>query len=149
MIDIRVAQIQDVENLVRLLDTLFTQEVEFKPDVHLQTAGLSSIIADASIGKILIAADGDKVVGMVNLLYTISTALGGRVAIFEDMVVDQSVRGLGIGSKLLTSAIEMCRADGCKRITLLTDGQNIAAQHFYERMGFQRSEMIPFRLMVE
>jgi GNAT superfamily N-acetyltransferase len=149
MIDIRVAQSQDIENLVGLLNVLFSQEVEFKPDAHLQAAGLSKIITDSAVGRILIAVDEGKVVGMVNLLYTISTALGGRVAILEDMVVDQSARGSGIGSDLLTTAIEMCCADGCKRITLLTDAHNIDAQRFYERVGFQRSEMIPFRLMLE
>ncbi|MGQ0672875.1 MAG: GNAT family N-acetyltransferase, partial [Hyphomicrobium sp.] len=38
------------------------------------------------------------------------------------------------------------RADGCRRITLLTDGDNAAAHRFYERAGFTRSAMVPYRL---
>ena len=38
------------------------------------------------------------------------------------------------------------QALGCTRVTLLTDGVNTSAIRFYERLGFARSEMVPFRL---
>ena len=82
---------------------------------------------------------------MVNLLYTVSTALGDRVAILEDMIVDRDARGRGLGSRLMTEAISTCETDGCLRITLLTDGDNTAAQQFYRRFGFERSPMVPLR----
>jgi ribosomal protein S18 acetylase RimI-like enzyme len=34
----------------------------------------------------------------------------------------------------------------CTRVTLLTDGVNTDAMRFYERAGFARSQMVPFRL---
>ena len=83
---------------------------------------------------------------MVNLLYTISTALGDRVALLEDMVVSPNVRGSGVGSLLLKQAIQFARLDDCKRITLLTDRANESAQRFYQRHGFSFSAMIPPRL---
>jgi ribosomal protein S18 acetylase RimI-like enzyme len=83
---------------------------------------------------------------MINLLYTVSTALGARVALLEDMVVLPQFRGVGAGSKLLQAAIAHARASGCKRITLLTDGDNEAAQKFYSNHGFTASRMVPFRL---
>jgi ribosomal protein S18 acetylase RimI-like enzyme len=83
---------------------------------------------------------------MVNLLFTISTAAGGRAAWLEDMVVHPSYRGRGIGESLLRHAIDEARALGCSRITLLTDQTNGSAIRFYERAGFVRSQMVPFRL---
>jgi ribosomal protein S18 acetylase RimI-like enzyme len=83
---------------------------------------------------------------MINLLYTVSTALGARVAILDDMVVLPQFTGLGAGSKLLQAPIAHARASGCKRITLLTDGDNEAAQKFYSNHGFTASRMVPFRL---
>jgi GNAT superfamily N-acetyltransferase len=136
----------DVPALCALLGELFAQEAEFRPDAEAQVRGLQRIIDDPSVGTILLARRGDAVLGMVNLLYTVSTALGERVALLEDMVVTGAARGTGIGSVLLRAAIAHARGAGCKRITLLTDGDNMAAQRFYARHGFEPSRMLALRL---
>ena len=71
-----------------------------------------------------------EIVAMVNLLYTVSTALGARVAILEDMVVLSKVRNQGIGSTLLKHAIQFAKEQGCQRISLLTDDDNEGAHRF-------------------
>jgi GNAT superfamily N-acetyltransferase len=148
MPSIAVAVHEDIPELCRLLTILFSQEEDFQPDEAAQTRGLSAVIADPQVGHILVARQDGVVIGMVNLLYTISTALGDRVGLLEDMVVDADVRGSGAGSLLLKQAIELARTNGCKRITLLTDRTNEAAQRFYQRHGFISSAMTPLRLML-
>lgn len=143
------ASTADIPFLCELLNQLFSLESEFKPDYETQSRGLSSIIASPEIGCILVARHRQQVVGMLNILYTVSTALGGRVAIFEDMVVAESKRNLGIGTLLIEQAIQVARQNDCKRITLLTDRDNQVAQRFYRRLGFKVSTMIPMRLLVE
>jgi GNAT superfamily N-acetyltransferase len=140
------AQEGDVPALSDLLFLLFEQEQEFKPDAQAQCSGLTTIIRNPALGTILVARDKDTVVAMVNLLYTVSTALGERVATLEDMVVHHRCRGSGVGSALLRHAIQHCEDRGIKRITLLTDEVNDSAQRFYERVGFRRSMMVPMRL---
>lgn len=140
------AKISDIPALCELLSILFSQEAEFKPNHEAQSRGLSKIINNPEIGTILIARQGRQVIGMVNLLYTVSTALGERVALLEDMVVSPNTRGSGVGSLLLEQAIDFARTNGCKRITLLTDSNNESAQHFYQKHGFGFSAMVPLRL---
>ena len=77
----------DIPELVELLNTLFEQEAEFEPNSEAQRKALSKIILDPKIGIILVARNGEKILGMLNLLFTESTALGSKVAILEDMVV--------------------------------------------------------------
>jgi GNAT superfamily N-acetyltransferase len=129
-----------------LLSTLFAQEAEFTPNAEAQAKGLARIISNPELGTILVARDAESILGMVNLLFTVSTALGERVALLEDMVVTPQVRGAGVGSQLLAQAIAFARTQGCKRITLLTDSDNEAAQRFYEKHGFALSGMLPMRL---
>ncbi|MCF7966975.1 GNAT family N-acetyltransferase [Methylobacter sp. Wu8] len=140
------ANLSDIPALCELLELLFTQEADFKPDRDAQSRGLSRIIGNPEVGLIVVVRQGGRVVGMANLLYTVSTALGDRVALLEDMVVSPNARGSGIGSRLLEHAIQLARLNGCKRITLLTDRDNEAAQRFYQRRGFGLSAMIPLRL---
>jgi GNAT superfamily N-acetyltransferase len=144
-----VATEADLPVLCELLGVLFSQETGFTPDRNAQRRGLARIIADPRAGTVLAAHDHDAVVGMVNLLYTESTALGAPVALLEDMVVLPASRGKGIGTMLLQSAFQAARAHGCRRITLLTDVKNTAAQRFYARHGFGPSSMIPLRLMLD
>jgi GNAT superfamily N-acetyltransferase len=140
------ATTSDIPALVSLLSTLFSQEAEFTPNAEAQRRGLEAIIGNPEAGAVLVARQGDQIVGMVNLLFTISTALGERVALLEDMVVSPADRGKGIGTKLLSEAISFARLRGCKRITLLTDRSNESAQRFYSKQGLVLSGMVPMRL---
>ena len=139
----------DIPELVELLNSLFEQEAEFEPNSETQSKALSKIILDPKIGIILIAKDDDKILGMVNLLFTESTALGSKVALLEDMVILSSSRGRGIGSQLIDYAISEAKKAGCKRITLLTDIENTKAQSFYQKKGFVKSKMTPYRLLLD
>ena len=137
----------DIDDLVHLLTVLFTQDIEFEPDLEKQKNGLEQIIANPSIGEILILKVEGRVVGMVSLLYSISTALGGKVAILEDMVIAADFRKKGLGKDLLNEAINFAKQKGCLRLTLLTDFDNKTAIRFYESAGFSLSKMVPLRLV--
>lgn len=142
---IEVAQISDIPALCTLLDSLFTQETEFKSDHNAQVRGLASVIESDEVGDILVVRENGDVIAMVNILYTVSTALGTRVGLLEDMIVSKAGRGSGIGSKLLEKAVEFARDKGCQRITLLTDHDNEGAHRFYQKHGFGLSTMVAFR----
>ena len=143
-----MATTSDIPTLCTLLDYLFSQEIEFKPTHETQSRGLEMILNNNNIGNIFVAKKNKTIVGMVILLYTVSTALGERVVLLEDMVVSPNERELGIGSKLLDHAVKYATEKGCKRITLLTDKKNIRAQKFYKQHKFNRSSMIPFRMII-
>ncbi|MDB5271867.1 MAG: GCN5-related N-acetyltransferase [Chitinophagaceae bacterium] len=145
---IRTATTNDIEALCNLLALLFSLEEEFIVDRDQQRRGLLLILNNPSIGEILVLEKDNIIIGMVNLLYTISTALGAKVVLLEDMVMDTSARGKGLGSELMQAAIAWSRKKECKRITLLTDGMNSSAITFYEKQGFQISEMLPMRFLL-
>jgi len=90
------------------------QEVEFESNKQILIKALTSIIFSEEVGDIFVATKNEKIVGMINLLYTISTALGGKVAILEDMIVMPNCRGLGIGSKLIEYVTSYGKQNKCK-----------------------------------
>ncbi|PPC78314.1 GNAT family N-acetyltransferase [Pokkaliibacter plantistimulans] len=144
---------QDVPVLCELLAQLFSQELEFQPDSEAQRRGLLQILDNPGCGLILVlrqqrAEESEQVIGMVNLLFTVSTALGERVALLEDMIIDRHHRQQGAGAQLLEAAISQAQQAGCRRITLLTDEDNLKAQQFYGRQGFTVSTMKPMRRML-
>ena len=146
---IRLANMNDVARCAELLAILFAQEHEFTPDPARQSKGLEMIIASPACGRVLVYDAEGIIQGMVLLLFTVSTALGSRVAILEDMIVSPDFRGKGVGTRLREKAIQLAIDNGCARITLLTDHDNDAAHLFYSEGGFSRSNMVVFRRILE
>ncbi|MGH8689567.1 MAG: GNAT family N-acetyltransferase [Burkholderiales bacterium] len=140
---------KDLPRLVELLGILFESESEFSADAEKQRAALQAILADPAKGRIFVAREGREVIAMASLLYTISTAEGGKAALFEDLVTAPEHRKRGIGASLLKHVIAQARAEGVLRITLLTDMQNERAQALYRRLGFVGSPMKPMRLRLK
>src|SRR5207249_1805544 len=130
----------------QLLGLLITQAPGLSPIAEKQSEALDAILHDRSRGRIFVAREAGKVVGMASLLYTISTAEGGKAALFEDFIVQPEYRRQGIGTRLLEYVIQQARAEGVLRITLLTDLQNDNAQDLYRKLGFVNSSMQAMRL---
>jgi GNAT superfamily N-acetyltransferase len=144
---IEPATADDLPELTDLLCQLFTQESEFAPDRAKQMRGLRLIVDNPSRGRVFVLRSGNRLLGMINLLITISTAEGGFVLVLEDLVVDADFRGNGLGSQLLERAIQFAREKKFLRITLLTERVREAdAQRFFRKHGFVDSNMLPMRL---
>lgn len=147
-VEIREAAFGDIAQLCELLAELFAQESDLRPDAERQRRGLISILESPATGRIYCAVHSGEVVGTVMILFTVSTAEGGRAAWLEDMIVRRDWRRKGVGRLLLGAAIREAKAAGCSRVTLLTDATNDGAIRFYSGVGFVRSAMTPLRLAI-
>ena len=146
---IEAATEADLDELSDLLGELFAQESDFRPNKEKQLRGLRLIFEQPNRGRVFVLRRDGAIVGMINLLFTISTAEGGFVILLEDLVIHKKYQGHGYGSKLLKHAIEFARQKNFLRITLLTDRPENLAQEFFRRHGFQESSMIPMRLLTK
>lgn len=142
---IRKATCKDIKELCELLAHLFDQEKEHKVDSKKQEKGLKSIITNKKVGQIFVATKKKKIVGMINLIYSVSTSLGSSVGIIEDVIATPKQRGKGVGSELIKHVIKYANKKKLKRLTLFTDFDNEKAHKFYEKSGFTQSSMIQFQ----
>jgi GNAT superfamily N-acetyltransferase len=138
----------DLDELSGMLGELFAQESDFRPDKDKQLRGLRLIFEQPSRGRVFVLRRNGAIVGMINLLFTISTAEGGFVILLEDLVVQKQYQGQGYGDKLLEHAIDFAKKKNFLRITLLTDRPENVAQAFFRKHGFAESSMIPMRLWI-
>ena len=143
------ATIDDLPDLTELVMNLFTQSGDFTPDRAVQERGLQLILEQPSRGRIFVVRNQDQIFGMVNLLFTISTARGGFVILLEDVVIHPDHRGQGYGTMLVDYVAEFAKKKHFKRITLLTDRISAESQEFFKKMGFEYSTMIPMRRIID
>ncbi len=131
----------DLPLLADLLGELFTQERDFAPERDKQLSGLRLILDKPALGRLFVLRVSGTVAGMANALISVSTAEGGRVLLLEDVIVARAWRGKGLGEQLVNAVLRWAEEEGMRRVTLLTDKDNGAAQHVYRKLGFVTSDM--------
>jgi GNAT superfamily N-acetyltransferase len=147
---VEMATLDDLPALTELVMDLFSISAgDFKPDRELQERGLRLILEQPNRGRIAVIRNEDKIFGMVNMLFTISTARGGFVILMEDVVIHPHHRGQGYGTMLVNHVVEFAKMKKFLRITLLTDKISAESQQFFQKQGFIYSNMIPMRYLIE
>jgi len=144
-IEISQAEYRDLDQLADLLAELFTLENDFRPDREKQLRGLRLILDNPTLGKLFVLRDHARVAGMANVLITVSTAEGCRVAVLEDVIVRDGYRGKGLGLQLVEHILAWASMEGMTRASLLADRDNKTALDFYRKLGFEHSHMVVLR----
>jgi GNAT superfamily N-acetyltransferase len=146
---VEMATLDDLPALTELVMDLFSTSGDFRPERDVQERGLRLILEQPNRGRIVVVRNNDQIFGMVNMLFTISTARGGFVILMEDVVIHPRHRGQGYGTMLVDHVIEFAKQKRFLRITLLTDKISAESQEFFRKHGFDYSNMIPMRRLIE
>jgi len=146
---VETATIEDLQPLTELVMELLANSGDFTADRAVQERGLRLILEQPNRGRIFVVRNKERIFGMVNLLFTISTARGGFVILMEDVVIHHDHRGQGYGSMLLKHVVDFAAQKDFRRITLLTDKISSDSQAFFVKHGFEYSNMIPMRRIIE
>jgi ribosomal protein S18 acetylase RimI-like enzyme len=131
---------RDVDRIVEMLadDVLGSKRERYEhplPESYIQA--FKAIDSDPN-NELVVACDGEKIVGVQQITFTpYLTHQGGWRATIEGVRTSASVRGEGVGTKLIQWAIGRAEERGCHLIQLTTDKQRPDALRFYERLGFQ------------
>lgn len=118
------------------------------PQLSSSAAPLSAADLEAIVGSdtahVLVARDeSDTILGAMTLIvFRIPTGLRGWI---EDVVVDGSARGLGVGEALNRRAIELAYELGARTIDLTSRPNREAANRLYQKLGFVARETNVYR----
>jgi ribosomal protein S18 acetylase RimI-like enzyme len=142
---IEISLVTEVDaNLVASFAQLFPQLTHNNapPD-----ADLLQQIVQAQNSHILIARDTasyGRIVGTLTLAFYISPT--GIKAWIEDVVVDSSYRGKGIGKTLTKEAIALAKKEKAKAVLLTSNPARVAANELYQKLGFSLRETNLYQL---
>ncbi len=104
-------------------------------------------IVESEATILFMARDEGKLVGSLSLaVFRIPT---GVRAWIEDVVVDQSARGKGIGEALTRAALDRARELGVKTVDLTSRPSREAANRLYQRVGFQTRSTNLYRYTIQ
>jgi GNAT superfamily N-acetyltransferase len=99
-------------------------------------------------GLLLGARSDGRLVGYACLYWHFSSLEACESVLMNDLYVDESARGQGVGRALIEAATEVARERGVSFVEWSTAPDNETAQHLYDRTGAERTEWFSYELRV-
>jgi predicted N-acetyltransferase YhbS len=132
--EIREARFSDGDSLARLIGQLgYTVTAA---DVVERLASMEAEGRLVLVAEIDAAVVGCLSTSVMRVLHR--PAPVGRISM---MVVDESVRGRGIGARLVRAAERALAARGCYMVEVTSHLRRTDAHRFYERLGYERTSV--------
>ena len=114
-------------------------------------AQLATRLAAAPAGdtmQVLVADDGDTVIGAAVVHLMAPLHVPDRWALLSALVVDDAYRSGGIGAALLRAAEAFARERGCAQLELSSNMARTRAHQFYERHGYREKRVRFVKMLV-
>lgn len=130
------ATLTDLDATCALLRAQFAEHAHHLNEAVLRR-GVEGLLSEPTRGAVILAIEAGRSVGMALLAHTWTVERGGLVAWLEELYVVPDRREAGIGTKLLTAAIALCREGSCLAMELEVAEEQARAANLYRRAGFQ------------
>jgi GNAT superfamily N-acetyltransferase len=106
------------------------------PALQVLPARLDELHASAD-AALLVAESSGALAGTVFVAWCPDAMFGRQpFAVVENIVVDASARGHGVGRALLAEVERLCLARDCSKVMLLSASERADAHRFFERSGY-------------
>ncbi|QNS05239.1 GNAT family N-acetyltransferase [Streptomyces xanthii] len=147
-LEIRQAAAKDVPEIVAMLaDDPLGATRESPDDLTPYLTALARLTDDPN-QHVVVAVRGERVVGTLQLTVVPGLSRKGSTrSIIEGVRVHGDERGSGLGTRLITWAVEESRRQDCQLVQLTSDATRTDAHRFYERLGFKASH-VGFKLQL-
>jgi ribosomal protein S18 acetylase RimI-like enzyme len=131
----RMAELTDVDSLVRLINSAFRVELPYIDGDRIDAPGVRSYMAK---GKFLLAEDSAGIAGCVYVELRDDRGYLGLLS------VDPPRQGTGLGRKLMDAAENFFRQAGCVAVDLRVISARTPLPAFYRRLGYLETGTAPF-----
>jgi N-acetylglutamate synthase-like GNAT family acetyltransferase len=131
----RSAQLEDAENIARLVNNAFRPERFFTDGDRTNPDKVRALLEK---GKFFLAEEAGALAGCVYV------ELRGERGYFGLLAVDPALQRSGLGSRLVAIAECECRSAGCRFMDLTIVNLRRELPAFYRRLGYMESGTLPF-----
>jgi GNAT superfamily N-acetyltransferase len=126
---------EDLESVMYLLTCQFQEHRISLPGSQLRPA-VMSMLSSPELGFILLAGTKAVPSGLACVSFCWTLEHGGKSAWLDELYVKEELRGQGVGSALLGTALEKAGEQGCAAVDLEVDIEHRRAENLYRRAGF-------------
>ena len=141
---IRFAQLKDIPKILDLLKQVDLIHHNGRPDIFkvgskYNAQEIEAIIRNATEPILVSVDENDCVLGYCFCQFiehkNNSVLTDIKTLYIDDLCVDETLRGKGIGKELYNGAVELAKENGCYNLTLNVWSLNPSAMKFYQACG--------------
>jgi GNAT superfamily N-acetyltransferase len=133
--DLKEVRKEETNELVEFMRRFYeVDHIEFREPIARR--GLGRLFASESAGRLWWIQDGETRIGYVAVTFCLSLEFGGPTAVVDELYLEESHRGRGIGFEVLGLIEEICRGRGILALHLEVDRANSHAQALYRKAGY-------------
>ena len=133
-VNIRLAKPGEASYISYLHMKVYQELYQFRPIFeYYLLKGLSEFLHNSAGSELWVTEAEGKIVGSIAVVKSDEKG----TAQLRWFVLDSQYQGLGIGRKLMQTALQFCKGAGYKRVFLWTVDILKAARHIYSSNGFQ------------
>lgn len=145
---IRIADIDDIPAIVRLIQSLAEHDGVWAPEPEALRVVLKILIESDSTVYLVAELDTLRIIGAMQLDFRLTTWEAAPYVYIEDFIVEEQHRGLGVGSSMFETAKLISLQRGCVRMDLDVLNANTDARRFYSKHGFVDQQRSYLRLIL-
>jgi len=131
----RVATSNDIDVLL-LLGEAFYREAGLDFEAVRIRTGLLELLRDSSLGGVWLLEVAGAAIGYLVLVNGFIVEFGGRHLFIDELYINPTSRGQGVGRATLAFAENVCRQAAINLIRLEVDCRKPRLIRFYEELGF-------------
>jgi N-acetylglutamate synthase-like GNAT family acetyltransferase len=130
----REAELDDFEDILRLYRQLQPEDPVLADGTD--AAVFAQILGSADLHLFVLEADGNVVAtAYLNVIPNL-TRSASPYAVIENVVVEEAMRGTGLGKQLMADVLRAAWDAGCYKAMLMTGSRKPATHSFYRACGF-------------
>jgi GNAT superfamily N-acetyltransferase len=95
----------------------------------------------------LVAESDGRLIGLVHYLFHRNTAMTSNVCYLQDLFTNESLRGQGVGRKLIEAVYKKAKAQGSPRVYWQTHETNQQAMKLYDKVA-DKSGFLVYRKLL-
>ncbi len=142
-----LAKLADISITDQIASQIYTLLQQLSPRAkQLTTDTLNGLIKQPGVHT-FVAQDNATIIGIVSCV--IAALPLKKIMYIEELVVDETYRGQGIGKKLLEQTLALGKQEGVTEVDLTSNPSRTAARALYEKLGLQKAHTDCFRLIIE
>lgn len=130
MVQFKSLETSQIETITKMMQDFYAID-NYPIDIEVSKKLFSEFLSNENLGKSYLIYSEDEIVGYIILTFIFSFEYGGKIAFMDELYINETARGKGIGKLAIPFVKQQCEELNVKLIYLEVENHNENAQKLY------------------
>jgi GNAT superfamily N-acetyltransferase len=130
MVQFKSLETSQIETITKMMQDFYAID-NYPIDIEVSKKLFSEFLSNENLGKSYLIYSENEIVGYIILTFIFSFEYGGKIAFLDELYINETARGKGIGKLAIPFVKQQCEELNVKLIYLEVENHNENAQKLY------------------